>query len=52
MVFVVPSGQTNQLVGLPPLSDETYAKLDKTMRRIYAEYKQLGSPDPSDYYTI
>ena len=41
-----------QLVGLPPLSDETYARLDKTMKEIYAEYQQKDVIDTSDFYTI
>lgn len=41
-----------QLVGLPPLSDETYVRLDETMREIYAKYKQMGASDPSDFYII
>lgn len=41
-----------RLVGLPPLEEATYVRLGETVKEMFAEYKQMSSPDPSDYYTI
>jgi hypothetical protein len=35
MAVLVPSGQSTQLVGLPPLPDETYRQLDRDMIVVY-----------------
>jgi hypothetical protein len=34
----IPSGQPTQLVGLPPLSEETYRRLGEAMRELYESY--------------
>lgn len=63
MAVFVPSGQTTQLVGLPPLPPESYANLDKAVADVYAlyvkmaaeveaEHTQSTSRNPSDYYSI
>lgn len=38
MSVLVPSGQSSQLVGLPALSDQTYKRLDQSLKEIYSEY--------------
>lgn len=45
MAVIVPSGQPTQLVGLPPLSDETYARLDIAMRELYQKYREAAQAD-------
>jgi len=39
MAVYFPAHQPTQLVGLPPLKDETYARLGEAMKAIYAEYE-------------
>lgn len=38
MAVYIDFGSTHQLVGLPPLSDETLIELGKTARVIWKEY--------------
>lgn len=42
MAVYVPSGQTTQLVGLPPLPDSFYEKLPALVAEVYAEYQEMA----------
>ena len=39
MAVYFPAHQPTQLVGLPPLKDETYTRLAESMKAIYAEHE-------------
>lgn len=38
MAVYFPSGEVNQIHGLPPLSEETYAKLAVIMKEMLKQY--------------
>lgn len=42
MVVYVPSGQTTQLVGMPPLPQSSYDRIQDSVRDVYSLYREMA----------